>query len=279
MKTVVDDAVVALRRDFSEADRVIELLTCRHGKVSAFAVKAKSSHKRFVGGLELGSWLKVWLRPRASGLWRLEKVELVENFPGLRQSLEATAKAMYALELCKEVFQEGESMGGVFPALMRLMKNLQRIPGAVAPLMRFELALLSYAGWAPQLQACELCKAQVLGQSVMVFSSEGVVCTSCAQHADKPLVLSKEALMLLLMLQRQAYADLNTQQNAKQCLQKHKASELSSQSTSPPSSNAFPKPFPDKKHISEMRSFLDRLWHSHLGKELKARAFMDEIAI
>ena len=277
MKTVVDDAVVALRRDFSEADRVIELLTCRHGKVSAFAVKAKSSHKRFVGGLELGSWLKVWLRPRASALWRLEKIELVDNFPQLRQSLEATAKAMYALELCREVFQEGEAMGGIFPALMRLMKNLQRMPGAASPLMRFELAVLSYAGWAPQLHSCERCNAEVLGQSVMVSSSEGVLCASCSKHAQAPLVLSKETLLLLFMLQRQAGVDLRAQKSAKQCQQEQKPSELPPQNTSP-SSPALPKLFPDEKQIAEMRSFLDGLWLSHLGKELKARAFMDEIA-
>jgi DNA repair protein RecO (recombination protein O) len=278
VKTVVDDAVVALRRDFSEADRVIELLACRHGKVSAFAVKAKSSHRRFEGGLELGSWLKVWLRPRASALWRLEKVELVDNFPRLRQSLEATAKAMYALELCREVFQEGESMEGVFSSLIRLMKNLQQAPTAVAPLMRFELAMLSYAGWAPQLHSCERCNANVLGQSVMVSSSEGVVCAVCSKHVDALLVLSKETLVLLFMLQRQAGVALSTQRRAKQCLQKPKADELSSKDVPHPLPGALSKQFPNEKQISEMRSFLDGLWLSHLGKELKARAFMDEMA-
>ena len=276
MKTVVDDAVVALRRDFSEADRVIELLTCRHGKVSAFARKAKSSHKRFGGGLELGSWLRVWLRPRASGLWRLEKVELEDNFPRLRKSLEATAKAMYSIELCREVFQEGEPMGVVFPALIGLMKSLQKAPGAVAPLMRFELALLRAAGWAPQLDACECCHAEVLGQPAFIVSSEGVVCAPCSKHVEAPYVISKEALLLLFMLQRQAGVDLSTQKNARQCLQQQRLTPLSS--SSPSSSGVFPKQFPNEKHISEMRSFLDRLWLSHLGKALKSRAFMDEMA-
>jgi DNA repair protein RecO (recombination protein O) len=278
VKTVVDDAVVAMRRDFSEADRVIELLTCRHGKVSAFAVKAKSSRKRFGGGLELGSWLKVWLRPRASALWRLEKVELVDNFPRLRQSLEATAKAMYALELCREVFQEGESMEGVFPSLVRLMKSLQQAPTAVAPLMRFELAMLSYAGWAPQLHSCECCNADVLGQSVVVSSPEGVVCTACSKHADALLALSKETLVVLFILQRQAGVALSTQRRARQCLQKPRVSELSSKNMPPPLLSALSKQFPDEKQISEMRSFLDRLWFFHLGKDLKVRAFMDEMA-
>jgi len=244
VKTVVDDAVVTLRRDFSEADRVIELLTCRHGRVSAFAAKAKSSQKRFAGGIELGSWLKVWLRPRAYGLWRLEKVEVMDGFPQLRKSLEATAKAMYALELCREICQEGEPMGGIFSLLMRLMKNLQQAPAAVAPLIKFELAMLSYAGWSPRLHSCERCHAQVLGQSVMASLPEGVICMSCSTQAKEQLVLSKETLEVFWGLQRQ--------------------SKL--------------KQLPNERQILEMRLFLDKLWFFHLGKELKARAFMDEIA-
>lgn len=274
MKTVADDAVVTLRRDFSEADRVIELLTYRHGKVSAFAVKAKNSRKRFGGGLELGSWLKVWLRPRASALWRLEKVELMDNFSQLRQSLEATSKAMYALAVCREVCPEGEPMPGAFSSLIRLMKSLQKAPHAAAPLLKFELAMLCYAGWAPQLHSCEHCNADVLGESVRVCSSEGVVCTNCSRHADNPLVLSKETLVLLFMLQRQAHADLSTQTHVKRCFQKPEEGELSSQSMS----GVLPKQLPDEKQLSEMRSFLDKLWLAHLGKELKARAFMDEMA-
>jgi len=274
VKTAVDDAVVCLRRDFSEADRVIELLTRRHGKVSAFAVKARRSQKRFAGGLELGSWLKVWIRPRALAMWRLEKVELMDSFPQLRQSLEATSKAMYSLELCREVFQEGEPMGGVFPSLIRLMKSLEKAPGAVAPLMRFELAVLRYAGWAPQLHSCECCNTEVLGQPVAVSSSEGVVCAQCSKHADASLVLSKETLLILYMLQRQAGVDLRALKHAQQGLPQQKASALSPPSTP----HVFPKQFPNEKHISEMRSFLDGLWLAHLGKELKARAFMEEMA-
>jgi len=256
----VDDAVVTLRRDFSEADRVIELLTCRHGKVSAFAARAKSSHKRFGGGLELGSWLKVWLRPKVSALWRLEKVELKESFPQLRQSLEATAKAMYALELCREICQEGEPMGAIFPSVMRLLKSLQQAPHAVAPLMKFELALLGYAGWSPQLHLCERCHAEILGQSAMVSLPKGVVCMSCSKHVEEQLVLSKEALETLWMLQRQAAVVLSAKPREALPFQ-------------------FAKQFPSEAQIFQMRSFLDSFWFFHLGKKLKARTFMEEMAL
>jgi DNA repair protein RecO len=208
-------------------------------------------------------------------LWRLEKVELMDGFLQLRKSLEATAKAMYALELCREVCPEGEPMRGIFSSFIRLMKNLQQAPGAVAPLMRFELTMLRCAGWAPKLHACERCNAGVLGQSVMVSSSEGVVCASCSKRADNPLVLSKEALVLLWMLQRQASANLSAQKHEGRWFQKQ---ELFSEKASPSSNSAPPKQFPDERQILEMRSFLDRLWLFHLGKELKARAFMDEMA-
>ncbi|MCL2179083.1 MAG: DNA repair protein RecO [Proteobacteria bacterium] len=247
---VVDDAVVTLRRDFSEADRVLELLTFRHGKVSVFAARAKSSRKRFGGGLELGSWLKVWLRPKASALWRLEKVELVDGFLQLRQSLEATAKGMYALELCREICQEGEPMGAIFPLLMRLMKRLQQAPHAVGPLMKFELTLLGYAGWPPQLHFCERCKTDVLGQSAMFFLPEGVVCMGCSKQVEERPVLSKEALETLHILQGKA--------------SKVSGEKLLGQR-------------PSEAQILEMRLFLDEFWFFHLGKKLKARVFMDEM--
>ncbi|MGZ6081273.1 MAG: DNA repair protein RecO, partial [Myxococcaceae bacterium] len=103
-----DEALVLGTLDYGEADRLVTLLTRERGKLTAFAAGARKSRRRFAGALEPGTVLRARLVERHGSTVRLDAVEVVNAFPRIRDELPRIARALYALELCRELLREQE---------------------------------------------------------------------------------------------------------------------------------------------------------------------------
>jgi DNA repair protein RecO (recombination protein O) len=162
MERFVDDALVLGSVDYGEADRLVTLFARGAGKLTAFAAGARKSRRRFAGALEPCTWLKAQLVERRGSTLRLDGVDVVRTFSGLRSDLSRIGRALYVVELCRELLREREPHPELFDAATAWLGLLEEGRAGPTSLIAFELE-------APRFDAaqgggvCERCQGRVPG--------------------------------------------------------------------------------------------------------------------
>lgn len=175
-----DHAIVLRTHPLGEADRIITLLTRRHGKVRAVAKGVRRTGSRFGARLEPFGLIDVQLHTGRS-LHTVTQVVTIDTFAQqitAEYSRFTAASAM--LETTDRLTDEvvDPSQRG-FLLLVGAMRTLAA--GRISPplvLDSFLLRTLALSGWAPELQVCASCGAAGPHHALDVRAG-GLVCTSC----------------------------------------------------------------------------------------------------
>ena len=195
------DAVLLRSVDFGEADRIVTLLTSRHGKVSLLARSARRSKRRFGGALEPFSLLDVELSFGQGDLGELHAASVTRAFPVLLRDLARMTAAGAALELVREVMPERTPDPSVFACTIAMFDALSQEALATAPLaLAFRAHVMGLAGFAPRLSACGVCgKRPARGQAAELDPVRGfVVCRACGGAAHRLSGAMRELLICAL---------------------------------------------------------------------------------
>ncbi|MFZ5444958.1 MAG: DNA repair protein RecO [Myxococcota bacterium] len=196
-----DEALVLSSVDFGEADRIVTLFTRGHGRLSAFAAGARKSKKRFAGALEAGTHLTARLVTTRGDTCRLDGVDVIKSFHRLRDDLERIARALYCLELCRELTRDHEPHEPLFDALVHYLGLLEEKKAGPTSLLKFELDALQYTGFMPRFFPCALC-GNPTGE-LPRFDPEhgGVVCFACSPRVPRGVPVRPEVVDALARLQ------------------------------------------------------------------------------
>lgn len=175
-----DEALVLTTVDYGDADRLVTLLTRDHGKLTAFAAGARKSKRRFAGALEPFTHLKVQLVERRGSTVRLDGADILQSFHRIREDLGRISRAMYAVELGRELCRDREPHSRLFELLSEYLGLLERNAAGPTSLIAFELTALGEAGFQPRFDACAICGGAP-GEVTTRFDPEhgGVVCERC----------------------------------------------------------------------------------------------------
>jgi DNA repair protein RecO (recombination protein O) len=175
-----DDAIVLRTHPLGEADRIITLLTRRHGKVRAVAKGVRRTGSRFGARLEPFTLVDVQLHA-GRNLHTVTQVVTIEAFATaicIDYTRFTAASAM--LETTDRLTDEvvDPSQGG-FLMLVGALRSMAagRIPPPLV-LDSFLLRTLAMSGWAPELQVCASCGAPGPHHAIDIRAG-GLVCTSC----------------------------------------------------------------------------------------------------
>jgi DNA repair protein RecO (recombination protein O) len=201
MERFVAKSVVLGTVDYGEADRVVTLFTEERGRLSAFALNAKNSRKRFGGALEPFTLLNAQLVERRGDTFRMDRADIVEPFLNLRSHLAGIARAAYACELVRETCREKEAHPELFGELVDLLFRLSRNGGSPEDLLAFELTTLHWAGLRPTLNACISCGAAPSSHDAFDADLGGLLCGTCARQARRSRPVSPEASTALRQMQ------------------------------------------------------------------------------
>ncbi len=244
---ITTEAVLLRAVPYGEADLIVHLLGRRLGKLGAFARGARKSVKRFGGGLEPFTLLRVEVQERrGADLFDLRSASVLEPHLALRNDLGCLAHAGYASELARELLQDHEPHDALLDTLLELFEVLSAVGPRSLTLRGFELRALAAAGFAPQLAGCTSCGAGFGAGGVLGFDAElgGVVCVQCMRPAV--IRLDPAALRLLRALQEHGLRS---------------AAEAAEADL----------PLDAVRHA--LRAFLDR----HVQHNLRSRAFLEEV--
>ncbi|MGQ4509342.1 DNA repair protein RecO [Dermabacteraceae bacterium P13088] len=191
-----DQALVMRTHKLGEADRIITLLTRRHGTVRAVAKGVRKTASRIGARLEPFSVVDVQLH-RGRNLDTVSQVVTIETCAeAIVSDFDRYAVAVAMLEVTGRLT---ETYGGTgtgseeyFFLLLRALRAVAQ--GRVAPgllLDSYMLRVLALAGWAPETTSCASCGAQG-PHHAFDNASGGAVCRQCrpaAARAVRPATL------------------------------------------------------------------------------------------
>ncbi|PZM97800.1 MAG: DNA repair protein RecO [Actinobacteria bacterium] len=180
-----DDAVVLRAQKLGESDRIITLLTRRHGRVRAVARGVRRTTSRFGARLEPFGHVDVQLAGapdrQSSALQAVTQVEGI-NLYGKR-FLSDYARYTTASAIAETAERLTPVEGEPSPRLFRLTLGALRAlaageHAATLVLDAYLLRGMSLAGWAPALTECAVCGAPGRHRAFSVPAG-GCVCPAC----------------------------------------------------------------------------------------------------
>jgi len=201
-------AIVLRHADWGEADRLITLYSREQGKLRAVAKGARKITSRKAGHLEPFTHVKLQLA-RGRDLYIVTQAETIDAYLPLRDTLKLTGTASYVVELLDRFVYDEE---GANPTLFRLLadtlKRLAEHEDIWLAVRYYEMRLLDFLGFRPQLFECANCGREILAEDQFFsFSAGGVICPRCGRGLPNLTSISMETLKYLRHFQRSSYGE------------------------------------------------------------------------
>jgi len=185
-----DTGIVLRDYKLGEADRIVVILTERHGKVRAVAKGVRKTRSRFGARLEPMSHAAV-LFYEGRDLDIVTQAESIDHFRPIRDDLDRITRASAMLEAVDQLAQDREVNPRLYQMLLGALRTLAAHNGPLV-VPSFFWKVLALEGFRPMLDECAVCGATT---DLVAFDLEegGVLCA--ADRRGTPI--SAEALDLL----------------------------------------------------------------------------------
>ncbi len=196
------EAVIIRRSDFGEADRMLTLITPT-GKRRVIAKGARKTTSRLAGHIELFTHTTLLLAI-GRNLDIVTQSAILHSFDTLRGDLRRIGAAYYAAELIDRLIEEEDENRPAFQLLVVTLTALDTTANIDLALRYYELHLLGFLGYRPQLHHCAICQ-ETLNEDTNRFSpaAGGALCQRCAPTDRSAMPMSLSAFKLLRFLQAQ----------------------------------------------------------------------------
>jgi len=201
-------AIVLRHANWGEADRLVTLYTREQGKLRAIAKGARKITSRKAGHLEPFTQVKLQLA-RGRDLFIVTQADTLDAYQSLRENLVLTGYASYLVELLDRfVYEEGSANPTIFRLLAESLKRLADGEDTWLAVRYYEMRLLDFLGFRPQLLKCANCGREIKPEDQFFsFSLGGVVCLRCGQGLPHLKSISVETLKYLRHFQRSGYGE------------------------------------------------------------------------
>lgn len=214
-------AIILKRRDFGEADRLLTVITPRHGKIDVIARGARKLNSQKTGHVELYTRTEMLINTGRE-LGQAVQSEMVAAYLPLREDLTRGAYAAYAAELLDrftsrdELSSEGatadeEDSARLFALLDDTLERLSTEEDPRLAVRYFEMRLLDLVGFRPELTDC-IIEREPIQPVDQFFSHEdgGVVCPLHAVRCGSVIPVPMVTLKLMRHLQRSPYSHVRS---------------------------------------------------------------------
>jgi DNA repair protein RecO (recombination protein O) len=196
MSLVREQGVVLRTYRLGEADRIVVLLTRRHGKVRAVAKGVRRTGSKFGSRLEPLSHVALQLWQGRGDLDVVDQAEVIDAFRTVREDLDRIGKGMSILEVADHVAQErhmDQPLYDMVVGALRTLADTDRDPALLAP--AFFLKALALEGAGPVLDGCASCGEPDGAVELVAFDllEGGALCRRCRR--GRPM--SPDALTLM----------------------------------------------------------------------------------
>jgi recombinational DNA repair protein (RecF pathway) len=139
--------------------------------------------KKAPGSIDLFSYNEIiFLKRETSQLHLLTEWTVLEDFPAFRKDIEKFYAGCYVVELLTDLSEEGDADTSLFHLLLETLYSLSGNHNRDLTVLTFELQLLRYQGYLPDLGQCTQCGEKFPRNSRAALShfQKGLLCKNCA---------------------------------------------------------------------------------------------------
>jgi DNA repair protein RecO (recombination protein O) len=201
------EAIVLGRTDLGEADRILTVFTPGRGKLRLVAKGVRRPTSK------LGPHLEYFTRSmlmvaRGRELDVVTGADTVDPYLGIRSDLERVAHASHMAELVNRLTEDHQENARIYDVLARSLHLLADGVDPFALTRYFELAILTAAGFRPELYRCVKCERQLQPTAnALSVSLGGMLCPDCRLADPAARLLSVNAQKYLRTLDRSGLGD------------------------------------------------------------------------
>jgi len=201
------EGVILRNTELGEADRILTLYTAQYGKLRVIAKGVRRPASKLRGHLELFTRSRLMLT-RGRNLDVVTGAETSDAYHGLREedpaALERIGVAFRLVERLDRLTEEGIENRAVWDLLVEALRALSDGLNPTLVATHFDLRLLGYLGYQPNLDTCAGCDTPLQPvENRYSFELGGVLCPECRSHDPAAEPLSVNALKLLRLLARE----------------------------------------------------------------------------
>ncbi|TVY09644.1 DNA repair protein RecO [Paenibacillus cremeus] len=236
--------IVIRSMDYGEGNKIISLFTREYGKMSVVARGAKKVKSRYGSSAQLFTFGD-YLFYKNGQLGTLNHAEIIEPYHKIREDLHRAAHASYLAEMTERMMGDQEGQPFLFDQLKASMTAIQEDKDYEIIDHFYEMKMLTYAGYTPELDQCMVCRESSEAVALSIGLG-GILCEKCILRDPQAIRISSGVFKLLRVfvqtdVRRLGQIDVKPQTKAL------------------------------LKHI--MRSYFD----THVGLRLKSRDFLDQM--
>jgi len=188
------EGVIIRHSNFGETDRLLTIFTRELGKVRAIAKGVRKIRSRKAGHVEPFTRTNLQIA-RGRDLYILTQAEAVDVYTALREDLVLLVYAAYVIELTDRSTSDDEENRSIYNLLTRTLTRLDRGDDPNLATRYFEIRLLDYIGFRPQLFTCARCDTEIQAEDQYFSAYQGgVICFKCGQRNPKVKPVSMQAL-------------------------------------------------------------------------------------
>jgi len=204
-RVYITEAIVLKRTNLGEADKILTLYTPNMGKIKAVAKGVRRPKSKLGGHVETLIRSSMMLA-KGRNLDIITQSQTIDSFLPLRSDLWRTSCALYSIELVDRFTEERIENYAVYRLLLSTINNIVEADNVDLLLRYFEIQLLGYLGYRPQLQTCINCKSKLEPQdNYFSTSGGGVLCPNCRAAEPRIKPLSLNALKVMRLFQSSNY--------------------------------------------------------------------------
>lgn len=201
------EGIVLRHREWGEADRMLTLFTRELGKVQALAKGVRKPRSRKAGHVEPFSRATLLLA-RGRSFFILTQAEAVDVHPALREDLMLLGYASYVVELLDRFTRDEEQQNHLYRLLAHTLARINRGDDPYLVMHYYELHLLDFVGFRPQLVTCAQCRVEIRPEEQFFSASRGgALCPNCGRASREVRPISMQALKYMRHFQRSKYQD------------------------------------------------------------------------
>lgn len=194
---IITNGLVLREVKVGEADRILTLLTPKHGVISVSAKGSLRPKNKLFSSSGVFSYAE-WSLFEGRNFYTADEASPIDVFFGLRESVEGISLASYIAELLQILSPTGEEAGALLKLALNafyLLSQNKQDPAIVK--MVFELRSLSESGFMPDVVACDDCGKYSGGMFYLDARSGSLLCGNCAQQQNQRPNLDEGSLAAL----------------------------------------------------------------------------------
>jgi DNA repair protein RecO (recombination protein O) len=193
---ILDEILILREISYKENDKILHALSKSNGKIQIISKGSKKTSSHLINASQIFAYSKSTLNV-SRDMYILTSAQVLDNFYGLKNNMDAYYSASYILELISYVAQENQYDEKIFDMTVSVLSHLSKSTHGDDKLVAaYEIKLAAMLGYKPDFHHCLSCGSSLKGDGRFSIREGGVFCASCVNNGNGINVTYNEILTM-----------------------------------------------------------------------------------